>query len=320
MSRSPKAKEASPQDDEDDYMNMVIQEPDRKESQLQRIQREKRDRIERSQRAKKTKEQREDETEEAMRKPLDSSNKGFQMLAKMGFDPTTKPNAEPIVVERRGREGIGVETDKKRKAREAFDEHAKKAKVEKETVEEYTARVMQERKDKRAEGQFVGAQRVAEKLDTDAEDQAAAEAEDQDDGATKKPAFAIEGTSKPLKSIPVLWRGLVRGRLEHDSEARMRKELLSTDASRLPTFDDSELDLDDKRALERKDKTEIVVHEDLAEDDDELEQFMALGPQERLEKAVMYLREKHRYCFWCKFQYPDDETDGCPGVTEEDHD
>ncbi|KAK8181877.1 putative G-patch domain protein [Phyllosticta capitalensis] len=318
MSRSPK--DAS-QEEEDDYMNMVIQEPDRKESQLKRIQREKRDRIERSQRTKKTKEQREEETEEAMRKPIDSSNKGFQMLAKMGFDPSTKPSAQPIVVERRGREGIGIETDKKRKAREAFDEHAKKAKVEKETVEDYTARIMQERKDKRADGQFVGAQRVAEKLDMDAEDQAAAaDAEEQGDDTTKKPAFTIEGTSKPLKSIPVFWRGLVRGRLEHDSEARMRKHLLSTDSSRLPTFDDSDLDPDDKQALERKDKTELVVHEDLAEEDTELEEFMALPPSERLEKVVMYLREQHKYCFWCKYQYPDKDMEGCPGVTEEDHD
>ncbi|KAK8229747.1 putative G-patch domain protein [Phyllosticta capitalensis] len=318
MSRSPK--DAS-QEEEDDYMNMVIQEPDRKESQLKRIQREKRDRIERSQRTKKTKEQREEETEEAMRKPIDSSNKGFQMLAKMGFDPSTKPSAQPIVVERRGREGIGIETDKKRKAREAFDEHAKKAKVEKETVEDYTARIMQERKDKRADGQFVGAQRVAEKLDMDAEDQAAAaDTEDQGEDTTKKPAFTIEGTSKPLKSIPVFWRGLVRGRLEHDSEARMRKHLLSTDSSRLPTFDDSDLDPDDKQALERKDKTELVVHEDLAEEDTELEEFMALPPSERLEKVVMYLREQHKYCFWCKYQYPDKDMEGCPGVTEEDHD
>lgn len=278
-------------------------------------------RIERSQRTKKTKEQREEETEEAMRKPIDSSNKGFQMLAKMGFDPSTKPSAQPIVVERRGREGIGIETDKKRKAREAFDEHAKKAKVEKETVEDYTARIMQERKDKRADGQFVGAQRVAEKLDMDAEDQAAAaDAEEQGDDTTKKPAFTIEGTSKPLKSIPVFWRGLVRGRLEHDSEARMRKHLLSTDSSRLPTFDDSDLDPDDKQALERKDKTELVVHEDLAEEDTELEEFMALPPSERLEKVVMYLREQHKYCFWCKYQYPDKDMEGCPGVTEEDHD
>lgn len=278
-------------------------------------------RIERSQRTKKTKEQREEETEEAMRKPIDSSNKGFQMLAKMGFDPSTKPSAQPIVVERRGREGIGIETDKKRKAREAFDEHAKKAKVEKETVEDYTARIMQERKDKRADGQFVGAQRVAEKLDMDAEDQAAAaDTEDQGEDTTKKPAFTIEGTSKPLKSIPVFWRGLVRGRLEHDSEARMRKHLLSTDSSRLPTFDDSDLDPDDKQALERKDKTELVVHEDLAEEDTELEEFMALPPSERLEKVVMYLREQHKYCFWCKYQYPDKDMEGCPGVTEEDHD
>jgi hypothetical protein len=55
-------------------------------------------------------------------------------------------------------------------------------------------------------------------------------------------------------------------------------------------------------------------------EDEELEAFNALDPHERLRRLVMYLREKHRYCFWCKCRYKTVEMDGCPGVTEEDHD
>jgi len=49
-------------------------------------------------------------------------------------------------------------------------------------------------------------------------------------------------------------------------------------------------------------------------------EFNALEPGERLNKLVMYLRERHWYCFWCKCRYETGEMEGCPGTTEEDHD
>jgi len=32
------------------------------------------------------------------------------------------------------------------------------------------------------------------------------------------------------------------------------------------------------------------------------------------------LREEFNYCFWCKCTYPGEDMEGCPGLTEEDHD
>jgi hypothetical protein len=32
------------------------------------------------------------------------------------------------------------------------------------------------------------------------------------------------------------------------------------------------------------------------------------------------LRENYHYCLYCGYQYPDAELEGCPGVTEEEHD
>ncbi|KAK0660996.1 G patch domain-containing protein 11 [Lasiodiplodia hormozganensis] len=333
---------AAADDDEDDYMNMVIEEPTKKETSLQRLQREKRERIERS-RSHKTKRELAEEAdaarEAALDKAIDSSNKGFKMLAKMGFKEGSKLGkgeygvAEPVRVQmKEGREGIGMESEKKRKLRETYEEHSKKAKVEKETEEQYFASMAQERKNKRMEGQFIGAQKVAEKLDTEpVEDTQEENAQDGDEGQTgddekpaipaddKKPAAPVDDKSQPLRSIPLIWRGLVRFRLEKESEGLMRKAL-ETRLTRLPTYDDEDEDEDDKRGLGKDDKTKMIVHEDLAEEDTELEEFNALEPQKKLEMAVQYLRDKHNYCFWCKYKYPNEKMEGCPGLTEEDHD
>ncbi|KAL0257210.1 hypothetical protein SLS55_008020 [Diplodia seriata] len=313
---STSAAAAADDDDDEDYMNMVIEEPGKKETALQRLQREKRERIERSQ-SHKTKREREEEAaaarEAALDKAIDSSNKGFKMLAKMGFKEGDKLGksdygvAEPVRVQvKDGREGIGMESEKKRKLREVYDEHAKRAKVEQETEEQYFASMAQERKNKRLEGQFIGAQKVAEKLDTEPDEAAQ--------------GTRVDDRNTPLKSIPLIWRGLVRFRLEKESERLMRKDF-ETSLSRLPTYADDDDDDDDQLGLGQNEKAKMIVHEDLAEEDAELEEFNALEPQEKLEKVVQYLRDKHNYCFWCKYKYADEEEmESCPGLTEEDHD
>ena len=94
---------------------------------------------------------------------------------------------------------------------------------------------------------------------------------------------------------------------------------LQQSLSRLPTYDDPDEDKDDKRAL-GKDVVHHTLVEDLEEEDSEPDEFNALDPAERLEKLVEYLRTEYHYCFWCKYTYPDKEMEGCPGLTEEDHD
>ncbi|KAJ4295688.1 hypothetical protein N0V88_004390 [Collariella sp. IMI 366227] len=112
--------------------------------------------------------------------------------------------------------------------------------------------------------------------------------------------------------------GLVKGREEKERDRRMRYDL-EQGLARLPTYEDAEEDEDDKKALGKK-HTAYVTAEDLDEEDTELEDFNALPPDERLQKLVEHLREEYHYCFWCKFAYPDEEMEGCPGLTEEDHD
>ncbi|CAD6448186.1 c4dbfed9-593e-4bc1-9674-c5fd152451c0 [Sclerotinia trifoliorum] len=101
-------------------------------------------------------------------------------------------------------------------------------------------------------------------------------------------------------------------------DRRMRYDLQQS-LSRLPTYDDEDEDKDDKRAL-GKDRIQHTIVEDLEEEDPELDAFTLLEPAERLQKLVEHLRSEYNYCFFCKYTYPDDSMDGCPGLMEEDHD
>lgn len=58
----------------------------------------------------------------------------------------------------------------------------------------------------------------------------------------------------------------------------------------------------------------------MEEEDEELDEFLSLEGKEKLRTLVEYLRQEHRYCFWCKFQYEDEKMEGCPGLEEDDHD
>jgi hypothetical protein len=111
---------------------------------------------------------------------------------------------------------------------------------------------------------------------------------------------------------------MVRKRQEKERDRRMRYDLQQS-LTRLPTYDDPDEDREDKRAL-GKDNVQYILDEDLEEEDLELDQFNALDLAERLQKLIKHLRQEYNYCFFCKYKYPDKEMEGCPGLTEEDHD
>lgn len=322
------------EEEEEDYMNMIIAEPTlpkQKETYTQR-----RLRIQRESEAKgRTKSKAErlaDETadrEDALSRSILSDpdtaakNKGLAMMAKMGFKPGvalgSKENKdarlEPVGISiKDDRGGIGLDTEKKRKFREEVEKEGKRVKAEE---GDYRERVRREREEGRLEGLVGAAMRVAERMDGEREEEALAEEkipqETVGDGGKKRKI-----STKPLKQINVLWRGLIRSREEKERERRMRYDLHQS-LSRLPTYEDPDEDENDRRGLGK----EVVQHtlvEDLEEEDPELDAFKELGPADRLDKLVLYLRQELHYCFWCKFKYPDLEMEGCPGLTEEDHD
>ncbi|CZT48012.1 related to G-patch domain protein [Rhynchosporium secalis] len=319
--------QAPEEDEEDDYMNMIIAEPTVpvKETSMQRRQRQKREAEIRG-RVKSKAEVAEEEKsarEAALSKSLledtaSTKSKGLAMMAKMGFKPGTalgsKDNAgartEPIgVTMKENRGGIGLDTAKKRKFQEEFEREAKRVKAEE---GDYRERVRKEREKARLEGVVGAAMRVAERMNEEREE-AEASIFEVPEGAKKRTI-----SSKPLKQVNILWRGLVRKREEKERDRRMRYDLHQS-LSRLPTYDDADEDKEDKRAL-GKDRPQHTLVEDLEEEDPELDDFNELDPAERLHKLVLHLRAENNYCFWCKFTYPDKDMDGCPGLTEEDHD
>ncbi len=256
---------------------------------------------------------------------IDTKSRGFKMMAALGYKPgealgaipmetqngaADKRLLEPVGLEiKEGRSGIGADTEKKRKFRDeiaAKEEVLKKRKVEE---GEFRERQQKEREVKKIEGQIFGAMKVCEGLDDD--DVAADNNQANETSRTKK-------RSRPLSSINVLWRGLVKQRSANERDRRMRYDLHQS-LSRRAAYDDPDEDEDDKVALGKKSELE-EEDIDLDQEDQELDELESLDVAERLQKLVAYLRERWHYCFWCKFRYPDASMEGCPGITEEDHD
>ncbi|KAE8154825.1 hypothetical protein BDV25DRAFT_135469 [Aspergillus avenaceus] len=348
-------------DDEEDYMSMVIEEPTQKETFTQKKRRQQREAEARA----KVPSKAELAAQEAARRDaalatstLNPSNKGFQMMTKLGFKPgqslgkpqeeeketatqapdgTSRPRAEPLnLVFKEGRSGIGLESEKKRKFLEVADEAAKKVKQEE---GDYRDRVRLERETRRFEAQFHAAQKVAERLDAEAETgddastgkehQSSSNLEEDNTASTEDETSGSSTTRakvKPTSKINILYRGLVRER-EAREQSQQARHLLQTSLPssffpnpQLPGYDDPTQEREDKLALASDLDTSAILEQELDEEDPELDEFNALEPSERLARIVQYLRDTFHYCFWCKYQYESEEMEGCPGITEEDHD
>ncbi|KAI1082878.1 hypothetical protein F5B20DRAFT_530720 [Whalleya microplaca] len=332
------------EEEEDDYMNMTFGEPapstsTTTETSLQRRQRLKRE-GEIKGRVKSKAEQAAEERaarEEALSKSMledarARKSKGLAMMAKMGFkggalgapapDHGGARLEEPIRPEmKEDRGGIGLDSQRKRKMREAAATQQKKMKADE---DEYRERVRREREVARAERVVYAGMKVCERLDEEARaggNGSGTRDDDNDGGDADEGDARKKGSSlstRPLKSIPVVWRGLIRKREEAERDRRMRYDLEQS-STRLPTYVDDLDDADDRLAMGKTAAAYVSV-EDLEEEDPELEEFNALEVEERLRRLVEYLRKEYNYCFWCKCAYPDETMDGCPGLTEEDHD
>lgn len=302
-------------DDADDYMSMSFEDPSTiKESSLQKAQRLKKE--SRARGTIKSKAELIEEEAAAREKALSTSilddaskNKGFAMMSKMGFtggglgkkdeEGKSSGRVEPINLEfKENRGGIGMDSEKKKRLREDAEERGiDVSKVAKLDPDDYRERMRKEREDAKLEKQFYAAQRMAERMDEE------------------KGAQSL--SSQPLKSISVLYRGLLKYREEQERERRMRHDLEQS-LSRLPTYDDDSQDEDDKQALGKR--QDYAFCDDLDEEDNELNDFNALDVTERLDQLLKYLRREHYYCFWCKMLYENENMEGCPGISEEDHD
>ncbi|KAL8737810.1 MAG: hypothetical protein Q9181_001344 [Wetmoreana brouardii] len=316
---NPAWKDPPSEDDEEDYMSMAIAEPNsilsKPESSVQRSARKKREAEARAHQPSKAELARQAELnrDEALNTSLPTTSKGFQMMAKLGFkagsalgkEGNAHARTEPLgVVVKDGRAGVGMDAERKRKFREEAGEvNGVEGTKRRETEGEFRERQGKEREEKRAEGMCWGAMRVLEGFEGGNDGRA----EDGDNGREE----VRKATTKPTKQVNVLWRGLVRDRQEKERDRRMRYDLhqsLSLNAA----YDDPEEEKQDRQAWGDEE-------EEIAEEDSELDEFNALEPAERLRRMVEYLRGKWRYCFWCKFRYPDETMKGCPGLSEDEH-
>ncbi|KAI7616397.1 hypothetical protein KC319_g19510, partial [Hortaea werneckii] len=246
-------------DEEDDYLSMTFDDPSSKpgkETSLQRTQRLKKEAAERG-RVPSKKELAEKEKaarDAALATQLDSSNKGAKMMAKMGFKGGALGKAEgarttPIEVNMKDdRGGIGMDSEKKRKVREAaeqLEDHQKRQKV---TEEEYRERTRTEREERRAEGQWWSAIRTLESFetgDTATKNELATESENQADDRKAPASAEVPVDRKPLRSINVLWRPLVKQRREKERERRMRYDFEQSLPSKRD-YEDTEAEPEDK--------------------------------------------------------------------------
>jgi hypothetical protein len=234
------------------------------------------------------------------------------MMAKFGFKQgdalgkSEEARKEPIRVNiKEDRGGIGLESEKKRKFREQFEDAERLAKRLREEEGDYLEILRREQKAKKAERDLNNAQRTAERLsDKEAEEK-----------GTPVPS------EKPLKDINVLWRTRARRMVEDKRDKQQRRELNDTIGSRLPTLAAEDED-DDSKIAQGEDLAPFytTLEHDLEDEDPELAEFEALPVAERLQKVLVFLREQYRYCLYCGYEYPEAEMEGCPGVTEEDHD
>ncbi|KAI4701573.1 hypothetical protein J4E81_003313 [Alternaria sp. BMP 2799] len=304
-------------DEEDDYMNMVFEDAPKGPKYETSLQRAARKRKEGEAKARqKTKAEREEEAEAAreaaLATALPETNKGFKMMAKFGFKQgdalgkSEDARKEPIRVNPKDdRGGIGLESEKKRKFREQFEEADRLAKRAKEEEGDYLEIMRQEQKEKKAERDLDSAQRTAERLsDKKAEEKG-----------------APDTSEKPLKDINVLWRVRARRRVEKNRDKQQRRELNNSISSRLPTLAPEDDD-DDSKIAQGRDLAPFytTLENELEDEDPELAEFEALPVAERLQKLLVFLREEYHYCLYCGYEYPDADMEGCPGVTEEEHD
>jgi hypothetical protein len=322
-------------DEDDDYMNMTFEDAPKGpkyETSLQRAARKRKevrpllprdaiadDIVQGEARSKqKTKAEREADAEAAreasLATALPETNKGFKMMAKFGFKQgdtlgkSEDARKEPIRVDMKGdRSGIGLESEKKRKFREQWEQADREAKRSKEEEGDYIEIRRLEAKEKKAERDLDSAQRTAERLT----EQAA------EDKGTPQP------TEQPVKDVNVLWRSRARRRAVIKHEKQQRRELNNSIASRLPTLaadeDDEE---DDSKVAQGRDLAPFYtsLEDDLEDKDPDLAEFEALPVVDRLQKLLTFLRDEFHYCLYCGYQYPDAEMEGCPGLTDEEHD
>ena len=252
------------------------------------------------------------------------------------------PILEPIALSiKEDRAGIGHLTSEKLKFRESLHCSGISSTTTHpippphESAESYRTRLRLDKQEKRAEAQLYSAQAILEGFDR-GENQTSppnqppqSQREFSPLGSRYPPNTSKDTTAPPrtvpLKSTPLLYRSLILHRESKDRQKRARYEFMESLSSathstskplNLPGY---ERDFEDRAVFGT---TQMVEDDDdLGGEDEELEKFNQLPFTERLSMIVIELRDKWRYCFWCKYRYASQEEmdESCPGLEEDLH-
>ncbi|KAF8456234.1 hypothetical protein BGX38DRAFT_1163441 [Terfezia claveryi] len=248
------------------------------------------------------------------------------------------PILEPIALSiKEDRAGIGHLTSEKLKFRKSLHRSGVSHLTPPlhESAESYRTRLRLDKQEKRAEAQFYSAQTILEGFDrgenqTCLPNQNLQFQREFSPLGSRYPLNANKGNTAPsraapIKSIPLLYRSLILHRESRDRQKRARYEFMESLSSathstskplNLPGY---ERGFEDRVVFGT---TQMVEDDgDLEEEDEELEEFNQLSFTERLDMIVSELREKWKYCFWCKCGYASQEEmdESCPGLEEDLH-
>ncbi|KAK9466357.1 hypothetical protein V1512DRAFT_276367 [Lipomyces arxii] len=235
-----------------------------------------------------------------------TNNVALSIMKKMGFIPGQalgKSNQadnvnDPLrVALKYDRAGIGMEESIRRQLQQQQDEATAQDKAQQES---YLERVKQEQTEKKLIAQVHAAQKVCQELDVSS------------DPRLESTLFEHTTSSRNILDVPTirtvnfLWRGLIIEQQTAAQEKLLRKRILDRPVS---------LDAEPEDFAQ----IEELTPEDFV--DDELTEFDAIEPAQKLQVILEYLRQKYAYCFWCGCKYDDqaDLNENCPGINEVDH-
>jgi len=237
--------------------------------------------------------------EEGLQKAIDSSNKGFALLKKMGYkegESLGKSNTgrlEPIPIEvRNDRSGIGredalqkvIETKYKIRQKHREDQMKRKELSDQNFAEEFRKQQSHNHKLKQIEGDLNRSKKTCYQLDQ------------------------AKGFTEPIE----MWFWPDMNKDENDS-------IIDDDIDGEPIKDEKQLSIDTEEAS----VTEITGYDDRVKPDFIPKEDIGCEflPEEQLNIITEYLRSQYLYCLWCGITFSDnqDMSSNCPGSTRDDH-
>ncbi|KAF9104676.1 hypothetical protein BGX27_009990 [Mortierella sp. AM989] len=284
--------------------------------------------------------------EKGLEKEIGEDNKGMAMLLKMGFKKggtlgAAKPATEselkisgnstesrsdvlraPIEVQiKQGRGGLGMDSEKKRKAEEEVQRHVDEA--HRVFDQDYRGQKMNKFELEKRNRQLGAARAICMQLDaktwTKIQEDQTSEDRTNNLGRSNEFWWISDSVTDDILGTRLMGPGA-------EVAANEQGEVINQRAFDHSDDEDGDPELKKEKRIKLNPLQSLEDHEGVVQDEEppkwgERPEFAQLEVHEKLNKVVQYLRNKHNYCFWCSAQYygADDLAENCPGENEDDH-